>query len=405
VADIRIFKGSEMASYTLFELMIWGYCAPVVVACMIKRRLPIPCRDFVIPVGYYMVWLVVVSIFWLLSNGDSGVLQDTKNVLPALVLVLFLFVRIHDVRTIIMLCNLYVIYALLACLLGLSQYTFGGPYFRDLIIGTEYKVGIKGEEIVSPVVGFSGHPNEFAIAILPAVIFAVFKLWDELRTGIRPITIVITGLLIAGMAMSQAKGAMLFTCAAVIFIASPLGRTRHFFLKLAWLSVFIVAIVSYGLHQNAEGSETIEVRYLLWQTSIDAMASDIYIFLFGDGMNFVADWSKQIAGWTFPDAHNAWIDQVLFFGAPAVVLYLMIWRAFYSIVETSSQRLRDGVLLDSFRAIMLALMGDYFFEPVAHAVFPISQLFWLMGLAVRIVSLPPSNAPNPARSRLFNQQS
>ena len=42
MADVRVFKGSEIASFTLFELFIWGYCAPIVVSCLAIQRTSLP---------------------------------------------------------------------------------------------------------------------------------------------------------------------------------------------------------------------------------------------------------------------------------------------------------------------------------------------------------------------------
>jgi hypothetical protein len=396
MADVRVFQGSEVASFTLVELFIWGYCAPVVYVRLVvgRERLPTDCCAFMRVLTSYLLWLLAVSVFWLVYKADASVLQDAKNILPVAVLVLFVFVRVRARSTISRLCNLYVVYAVAACCVGLLQYKFGAPYVRPLIAGTEYKTSLEGEVILSPVVGFSGHPNEFAMAILPAVVFAGITLMAEIgdRRRVRLGTLLIMAVLGAGMVLSQARGAMAFSAAAGLFMLTPLERSRRFLPKFIWTSVLILVLVRYGLHQaavgEAEGSGTVEVRYLLWQTSLAAMASDIAILLFGDGMHYVLYWSPQVAGWEFPDAHNAWIDQMLFFGTPAIVLYLLIWRQFFHTVEFTRLPPPTRWLQDGLRAAVLALMGDYFFEPVAHAVFPLMQLFWLMALGVRLVSLP-----------------
>jgi hypothetical protein len=144
---------------------------------------------------------------------------------------------------------------------------------------------------------------------------------------------------------------------------------------------------------GATGVEnTVESRVLLWQTSFEAMENDPYVALFGDGIGFMKQWSWKIAGWEFPDAHNGWIDQAVFFGLPAILFYLCIWRRFFAITDAGavSGRLAPecAALLDSIRASVLAFMGLYFFEPVAHAVLPVSQLFLLMSCGVALSSLP-----------------
>ena len=320
MADVRVFKGNSVASFTLFELFVWGYSAPIVVSRLGIQRtsLAAPCLRFLVPLGLYVAWLLIVSVVSIVTRGDSEVFQDTKNVVPALILVLFVFVRIRDEKPVVLLCNLFVIYSLVACILGLIQYKFGAPYFRELIAGAEYKLDLEGDIVSNPVVGFSRHPNEFAMAILPGLTLAVLKLNAEIRDGwhVRPITVIATIVMCAGIALSSARGAMLFTGAAIIFIASPLGKICGFWLKLAWVAILTVFVVLYGFHQaetSAPGIDTIETRYLLWQTSFNGIASDSYVLLFGDGMHFVEKWSEQLRRWEFPDSHNAWIDQILYF--------------------------------------------------------------------------------------------
>ena len=399
VADIRVLQESEVASFTLFELFVWGYCAPFVVAeigLQKRESLPPACLRFLAPLGLYIVWLLIVACLAIAFRADSAVLQDTKNVVPALVLVLFIFFRIRRIESVILLCNVYIVYSLLACVVGLLQFRFGAPYFRDLLTGTEYKLDIEGAVIATPVVGFSRHPNEFAMAIMPGVCLAVSKLFGEIRNRwrIKTVTVAVVMMLCSGMVLSNARGAMMFTAVAILFITSPLGKSRQFLIKFGCVAALTACIVLYGLHQansgNAPGAETIETRYLLWQTTFKGMSLDNYVPWFGDGMNYVKAWSGQIAGWEFPDAHNAWIDQILYFGAPALLLYLAIWWQFFRLVEVPAfaRPLVNAIILDALRATVMALMGDYFFEPVANAIFPISQLFLIMALAVRIVSLP-----------------
>ena len=349
VADVRLFDASAVASFTLVEIFIWGYCAPVVAGHLFiqRRKLPVGCVRFVVSVGLYMAWLLFVSAFALVFRDHSDVLQNTKNILPALVLCLFVFYRVRDRRTVALLCNLYVAYSVLSCLLGLMQYLFDAPYVRPLIQGTQYKLDIDGGTITHPVVGLSGHPNEFAMAILPGLCLAIFQFGAEIRDywRLRPMTVLVTGLLCLGMLLSQARGALLFTAAAILFMTSPLGRTRSWKLKLAWTAGLITLVVVYGLHAAQDGeaaADTIEVRYLLWKTSVLAITSDPYVMLFGDGTAFVKRWSFEIANWQFPDAHNAWLDQILVFGFLALPLYLSIWRRFFTSSDAASQRAALG---------------------------------------------------------------
>ena len=209
---------------------------------------------------------------------------------------------------------------------------------------------------------------------------------------VRLVTVAITTVLLAGMVLSQARGEMIFTAAGILFVLSPLNRVRSFTLKFVLIGSLITAITVYSLQWAAEtaapGAGTVETRNLLWLTSLYAMLSDVFIPLFGGGTKYVTRWSFQISGWEFPDAHNAWLDQALYFGLPGLLLYLRIWiRFFYVLDETQAMfSRRENLFLRSFRALGIAMMGDYFFGAYGNAVFAISQLFFMMSLGVRIAS-------------------
>jgi hypothetical protein len=353
-----------------------------------------------------MTWAVFAAVMALVFRHDSTVLQNTKNLLPGLILVVFLFVRINDLRSIVILCNLYVLYAIIACGVAFLQYRFGGPYFRDLIEGTEWKLTVEGTIVDNPVVGFSGHPNEFAVTILPAVTLSVGKLIAEIRDRwrVRPITLGICGVLLAGMVLSQARGETIFTCAGIAFVASPLGRSRSFAIKVMAVASLIACIMAYGLHQASLGAPqagTIEVRYRLWQTAWLAMHTDGYIPFLGDGTAFMTRWSLPVAGWEFPDAHNVWIDQAVFWGLPALGFYLAMWRRCFQLIEMAIPTLEHHapVVLDGLRAALVALMGNYFFGAYANAVLPISQLYFLMAVVVCLSSLGSTSLRVPFSTR------
>jgi len=107
-------------------------------------------------------------------------------------------------------------------------------------------------------------------------------------------------------------------------------------------------------------------------------------------MTHMQMWSWQVIGWELPTAHNGWIDQALTFGLPALALYFGFWRMFFNITDSAvgGNGLDPAqVILDGLRCSILALVGVYFFEPVDYVTFPISQLFFLMGLGVCTASI------------------
>jgi hypothetical protein len=110
----------------------------------------------------------------------------------------------------------------------------------------------------------------------------------------------------------------------------------------------------------------------------------------------MTDHSLQTAGWEFSDSHNVWIDQVLYFGLPGLILYLSIWWQFFRLVDGTFTRgppLERAMML-SLRAVLIAFLGDFFFAAYANSVGSVTELFLMMALAVRLATLAPPT-PQP----------
>ena len=224
----------------------------------------------------------------------------------------------------------------------------------------------------------------------------------------RLVTLLFCAVTLLVLVLAQSRGAIAWFTFGAFMVAGPLRHSRSTALKGALVTAVITALVAYGLQTEAliaEVYNTIRARVLLWLTSLDAMAVDPYVLVFGDGMRFVLAKSWQIAGWEFPDAHNAWLDQVLFFGLPALVFYFNIWRCFLVATDTAAASMAlaplPSMVLDGIRGTVLAYMGLYFFEPVAAAVFPVSQLTFLMSCGIGLAwgAMPRTGEPGGCKVR------
>jgi hypothetical protein len=395
--DVRVFQGTDLVSFTLYELLIWGYCAPIVFSTFVLagRHLAPQPSSFLASIAQYIGWLAFVSILWFVFRHEPPVFQtvpqNAKNIFPALIETAFLLIRVRDIQTVTMLCNLYIGYSVLSAIVGILQFKYGAPYFRELIDGIEFKMNFEGQVITSPVVGFMYHPNIYAMAILPSVVFVALRLINDIRTGrISLITVASFSLLVVGLLISDARGSIAFSAVAILCIA--FARHRKGLFKLTMIVAAVVAVVLYSAQQARLGNaaaSTVVGRSVLWQIAYDAMWSEVYVPFFGDGMNYTHRWNWQELGADLPTAHNGWIDQAINFGLPALVLYFRIWWRFFSVTDAAVRR-EFGLpqnLLDGIRCAVLAFMGVYFFEPVDYVTFPISQLFFLMGLGVATAQL------------------
>ena len=401
LADVRVFEGSTVASFTLYELFVWLYCGPVVVGNILSeaRSHSLARAQFVQSIIYYMAWILLASAFALVGRQHSDVLQQAKNIVPSLPLVAFMFIKLKRYGSIARLANLYLLYCVLTSLLCLVQLKYGGPYFRPEQENNQYKLDFSGNLASNIVLGFSFTQNNLAFAILPGMMFSAVKVFYDVRDRkwLTVPALLCCALIGTALLLSESRGAVIWFLFGFSFVIAPTGRTKSFVLKLAMVSACIVLLVGLSLRAGTSNMSPVEntmlARYMLWWTSFDAMVADPYVSFLGDGMNYVQRWSWMTAQWEFPDAHNGWIDQALFFGIPALLLYMLIWRRFFAIVD---EAMANGVIppsarvvMDGIRASVLAYMGLAFFEPVAHAVFAVAQLFFLMSCGVALATLPP----------------
>ena len=105
--------------------------------------------------------------------------------------------------------------------------------------------------------------------------------------------------------------------------------------------------------------------------------------------------SIRMAELVYSNAHNNLINQVLYFGLPALALMLLLF--FATLVRLSKlikvadgQRRTTAIVLFTS---LIALFGEHFFEPVTDSVVLQAQFFMLLGLAEAMVRMAPQNQP------------
>jgi O-antigen ligase len=103
--------------------------------------------------------------------------------------------------------------------------------------------------------------------------------------------------------------------------------------------------------------------------------------------------SRSVVSFEYPNPHNAWLSQMLTYGAPSLIFYL---AAFGSAFRSLAERIRSGpaptqaVALATMASLM-ALLGENFFEPADRGTTFQAQLFLLFAVAARAaVPAPPA---------------
>jgi hypothetical protein len=124
----------------------------------------------------------------------------------------------------------------------------------------------------------------------------------------------------------------------------------------------------------------------------DAVMTDSGFFLFGVASNNVLYASYRYTGGTFPypNAHNGIINQAVYFGVPCMIIYLMmIYKAVSSLTKGSDSQLMASPQVVRFAmASVIALVGDYFFEPASEGVLLQGQFFFLLALCLILTAKP-----------------
>jgi len=202
--------------------------------------------------------------------------------------------------------------------------------------------------------------------------------------------------MLAAVYFSFSKGALLWSTVGVCLAVLPLGRRRAFTATCTLLAI-IAGIVIFGLiHENGTTGldvSTTVVRVGLWETALWVIQHDHYVWLLGDGLGGVAEWSETFAGWFFFNSHNTWLDQIVIYGLPAFFAYILMWlKVAVRLSDSASGATAENrSLLNALLGANVALAGTLFFEPRADGVFQTSQVLFLFALSLTAVRLSDAN--------------
>lgn len=337
---------------------------------------------------------VVMYALWAMFAALVGVafyplsLFVFRNLLPAF---LFFAIAAHAVRSsrdAWLILVVFVVSAVPNVALGLSQLLFGKPYPIPLNLASSVKMDVDGSFVKIAVTGLFNHPNGLAVYLMPVFLaafglaFSKIKLSAWIRLGLL--------LMFAGSAAllyaTKAKGAWLWGLFGVFVLMWPRAvvRSRHGG-WLMWLAVvvLITGAVTASLLQGGVLS-TMMTRVLLWQSALVAMMSEPFVAVFGSGQEVVWFASARVADLQYANAHNAFLNQAVYFGIPAVVLYLGCFV--YTVLQAHRcYRESDDVAVRRVAHICMAVVcsmaGQYFFEPSAEASGLAVEAFVFMALA------------------------
>lgn len=334
----------------------------------------------------YAVWAMAASLIGVAYFPLS--LFVFRNLLPAFV---FFAIATHAVRRnsdLSLILIVFIISAVPNMVLGLSQLAFGKPYPIPLNLAAAVKMDVDGTYVKIAVSGLFNHPNGLAVYLMPIFLAALGLLFSKvpmsgwIRFGLLLAMIIGGALLYA----TKAKGAWLWAAFGVFVLLWPkfLIRSRYG-AWLMWVAVVILitaAVVGSVIHGGS--LSTMMTRILLWKSATVAMLSHPFVAVFGSGQEAVWFASARVADLQYANAHNAFLNQAVYFGIPAVFLYIGCFM--YAVRAAHlSYRDSDDVTVRTVghicMAVLCAVAGQYFFEPSAEASGLAVEAFLFMALA------------------------
>lgn len=386
--ELRPGRLPGMPSFTILEILLYPIGLGLGAELLLRPRLGERLRALYRrnrAIGWYAGYAGAASLIGLSRTSET--LQVYKDLLPGLILYALLFLTVDSRERLVGVLSAHMASALVSVGLGLCQIVAGGPYLVERSENIESKLDLAGNTVGQVTTGAFAHPNGLAIGLLPAALFLVMATWPGLGPRRRfsvAMAAVLAGVLIVLQA-AFVKGVYAWLLAGLVLIALPRRFDRwRFAASVAAVVVGIAGLTWLSIRAFLEGDGlfgTIVSRIELWVASIEVLRADGYVALLGSGTGQLEN--QQLFTIEYGNAHNAWLNQALTYGLPALAFYLAsFWIALRSLGRAiaASAGPRRAVALATM-ATLMALLGEYFFEPTDRGVVFQAQLFSLFSLA------------------------
>lgn len=347
----------------------------------------------------YGLWALLAAVTGLVKLGLSFFVF--RNLFPAF---MFFSLLVYGTRS-AKACRILLIVFLIASLpniaLGISQYFFNRPYPMPLNVASALKMDIDGSFVRETVAGLFNHPNGLSVFLMP-VFLTAFGL--ALTPGTPSLRARLCYLFMATISaivlyLTRAKGAWAWMVFGVLILWLPASMLR---LRGAWVGVVVAAlsgIAALTLYSLWSGGslKTMQTRVYLWESAWYALSHDLFVAVFGSGQADVWFASARLADLQYANAHNVFLNQAVYFGIPAMALYLAMFgyairnaqHAFYCSTQPQTKQSSRICL-----AVLPAIAGQYFFEPSAESSGLAVEVFLFMGLSAVCLKLARRESAN-----------
>jgi hypothetical protein len=384
---IAVGKTSGATIY-LSEIIIWVATSAILLSEYAIYSRDVFRRSFrsLQPLYFYVLWCSLVALIAYSLRNSGDIVGKVKNLLPG---VLLAVVVVHVVRSQNSLNRLvtYMVIGLAAnAIAGLFQILAHAPYFVPPHVDNVWKTDLHGNYLEKTANGFFITMNNFGTALLPGIIllFSLLRnsfISNDVNAKRNTIAYIIVFFILAiALFFSYQKGAYVWTAIGFLTVLCP-PRFR-FLWTITSLAVVISALSAYGVEAYPDVRDTLVMRFKLWTAAGQVISADPSILIIGDGLKQMAHWGSVFARSPMSTSHNTWLDQILLYGIAGFFMYLWIWAA--ALWRSFAGSMRFGgparAMLVGLHAALGALAGAIFLEPRADGVYPVAQIFLIVGL-------------------------
>ncbi len=395
-AELHLRAGAGLPSVSVLELVVAPAFLSLVVEILSRRRL----RAQVAALYHrnralagYGAYAAVASFVGLVRTTDT--VQSFHDLFVALALYALVGLTVDDLGRLRGLLAAALVGVAINVALAVLQVGAGGPYPISLSENIDAKLDLAGELARSLPTGLFNHPNGLAMFLLPVVVFLVVGSWAGFQAAPRRaawIAAVLVPTLFV-LRLTYAKGVYAWLAAGAVFLVLPRWFDRH----RVWLAVAavvggITALTWLSIDAFLSGElvfATIVSRIELWLATLHILRSDSFVAVFGSGgMQLIR---QPLVTFEYTNTHNAWLDQALTYGIPALVFYL---GAYLTALRSLARQIRSErppirtVALASF-ASLVGFLGESFFEPTNHSLALQVELFLVLGIAAALPACRP----------------
>lgn len=408
--DLRFSAGGK-GFFTLSNFELCGYM--LILSLAVSACVHSFSRDAVASLSDSLHRWLLLYFFWgifaaLLAKGEVGkfMIIDLKKLLPAIIGYFSIILMITSYKKANLLIAAWICAGMVNVALALSQFFLGGPHPVKPGQNALEKLDIGGDVASSLVTGFFSHPNLFSQIIIPYfVVFTTAWLLSDKLFSMKSVKFFILSIVFGFvLLLTNAKGAILWSVIAIVtgVAMSKWKKLRTlFFFTCSWL-ICVIGINSLALLLvlnivEYDALRTLFSRILFILTSFNIFTDHPSNFLFGGGMRFWPEYASIWANWNYPNAHNVYLNQMLFYGAIGLGLLVSFVLAHVKRGLTALGNNIDPLLSPwPYLAAVFAFGGSYFFEPSFGDPIQKFQLFFVLAMSF---VLPRVHASNPTASK------